>query len=708
MTLSPSKVVERLARAAAIATGGVALVTMSSPYRSDLNSLLNSELAISLPAGCALREPASPVDDRAPADRAAGAGEHAGISPPQVGERPSPPPSSPAPASVPIHDIQGSGTTSPHAGQIVTTAGIVTGIKGGGSGGFFIQTPDTDIDADPNTSEGILVFTGASLPEDAEIGSFLSVTGMVQEFVPSRDPSSPPRTEIDGALRLSILSSHNPLPRPITLTAADTSPRGSLEQLEKFEGMRVHVGSLTVIGPTQGNVNSERATATSDGVFYAVISGLARPFREPGIEARYPLPAGAPPGVPRFDANPERLRVDSDAQPGAAPMDVTAGATISGILGPLDYSFRTYTILLDASAKPTSSGNLRAVPVPAPSAAEFTVASVNMNLFYDAKDDPTARDVILTAAAFNQRLDKASLAIRAVLRAPDILGVQEVENLPTLRLMANKINRHAVAAGAPNPNYQPYLIEGNDLGGLDVGFLIKRSRVTVDRVTQAGKDATYINPKHGGPELLNDRPPLILAAKVRSPSGRHFPVTVIASHLRSLTGVGGPDGDRIRIKRRAQAEFLADLLQARQAAEPDEHIIAVGDYNAFQFNDGYVDVIGTLKGTPAPASEVTLPSADRVDPDLVNLIERAPENERYSFIFDGSAQALDHILVTRNMQPHVAALNFARSNADYPEIYRSDPARPERVTDHDMPVAFFRFSTTGRSLAPATAGAGNR
>src|SRR5205823_14450738 len=36
-----------------------------------------------------------------------------------------------------IHDIQGPGTTSPHAGELVATTGIVTGIK---SNGFFLQT----------------------------------------------------------------------------------------------------------------------------------------------------------------------------------------------------------------------------------------------------------------------------------------------------------------------------------------------------------------------------------------------------------------------------------------------------------------------------------------------------------------------------------------------------------------------------------------
>ena len=40
---------------------------------------------------------------------------------------------------------------------------------------------------------------------------------------------------------------------------------------------------------------------------------------------------------------------------------------------------------------------------------------------------------------------------------------------------------------------------------------------------------------------------------------------------------------------------------------------SIGDFNAFPFNDGYVDVMGTIKGAPTPSNEVTLASADLVE-----------------------------------------------------------------------------------------------
>jgi predicted extracellular nuclease len=85
-----------------------------------------------------------------------------------------------------IHDIQGSGDTSPFAGQSVTTAGIVTAVKGNG---FFIQEAESDYDADANTSEGVFVFTSAAPPAAAAVGNLVTVQATVSEL-PYADPNS--------------------------------------------------------------------------------------------------------------------------------------------------------------------------------------------------------------------------------------------------------------------------------------------------------------------------------------------------------------------------------------------------------------------------------------------------------------------------------------------------------------------------------------
>ena len=597
----------------------------------------------------------------------------------------------------PIYTIQGSGSTSPLVGQTVNTTGIVTGLKAGSSGGFFIQ--DATGDGDQNTSDGVFVFTGASVPAGAVVGNLVRVAGTVQEFVFTSDPNSPPITEISSVTSTTVLSTGNTLPAPHTITAAETTaPSGTsnpLDSLEEFEGMRVTVPSLTVVGPTQGTITESSATVSSTGVFYGVVTGVSRPFREPGINISDPLPAGAPQSVPRFDENPERIRVDSDGQPGTTAINVSAGTVVSNVTGPLDYQFRTYTILPDTTLTGTNSG---ATPAPAPTSDEFTVASFNMERFFDTTDDPSVSDPVLTSTAFNNRLTKASRIIRTVQNYPDVVGVEEMENLSTLQAVASKVNSDAQTIdGLPDPGYVAYLVEGNDVGGIDVGFLVKESRVHTVDVTQFGKTTTFNNPDNST-ALLNDRPPLVLRATIDRPAGGTVAFTVIVNHLRSLSGIDdttagtngwATEGDRIRHKRQAQAEYLANLIQSRQTNDPNEKIITVGDMNAFRINDGYVDVIGTILGTPAPADQVVLASSDLVNPDQIDLVDTLPNDQRYSFTFDGNAQVLDHVIVNPNARSILTRFAYAREDADQPVKDYEDPSVPDRISDHDQPVAYF-------------------
>jgi len=610
----------------------------------------------------------------------------------------------PPPTITPIHDIQGPGASSPLVGTPVTTEGIVTGVR---SNGFYLQEPDATIDADPATSEGIFVFTSGAPPADAALGNGVRVSGTVAEFVPSADPLQPPLTELT-APTVSLLSSGNPLPTPIPLTSAFPSPAGAHDQLERIEGMRVSVASLTVVGATLGSISEPNATATSNGVFYGVVTGNARPFREAGIQAPDPAPAGTIPPIPRFDANPERIRVDSDGLVGGALADVKSDDLVLNLVGPLDYTFRTYTILPDPGSFSVSDGGRTPSAVTTPASFEVTVATYNLQRFFDTVDDPATSDPVLTPAAFDARLGKASLGIRDYLRTPDVVAVNEVENLPTLQAIAARISADAVAAAQPDPQYQALLVEGNDIGGIDVGFLVKSApvapavpRVEVIAVTQVGAATLLVNPD-ASTELLNDRPPLVLEAVVHHPNGASFPLTAIVVHQRSLGGVAdlspGPNGwatvgDRVRNKRQKQAEFLAGVLQARQSVDPAEHIVVLGDFNGFEVNDGLVDVMGVSDGTPVPDAETAVPGdgIDLVSPDFVNLFDTPPAPERYSYVFDGNAQSLDHVLIDAALVADTLArrIEHPRINADFPVVARNDFSTATRLADHDPIVGFF-------------------
>jgi hypothetical protein len=581
-------------------------------------------------------------------------------------------------APVAIHDIQGSGTTSPRAGQTVTTSGIVTLLKtgtntGGAASGFFIQAPDSGADSDTNTSEGLFVFTNSVPP--VSVGDNVTVTGTVVEFNGM--------TEISPASSISVNTTGNTPPTAVTLTTTILDPTAppTQPQLEKYEGMRLSAASLRTVAPNDNFYDVD-----------TVLSSVARPMREPGIEISQPLPPDPTTGtpdccIPRWDENPERLVLDTNARAGAPLNPYTSNVTFTNVAGPLDFSFSRYRLIPEANLN--ASANMSAVPVPTPTAGEFTVGGFNVENF---ANNATQRQ-------------KAALAIRDVMRLPDIIGHAEIFELAGLQALAAEVN-----AISPGANYQAYLVEADGSSGdadQDVAFLVNAARVQVDSVTQIEKAGctgtaatcnTYTDPNTGQPAYLNDRPPLVLRARVQ-PSGANVPVIVVVNHLRSFIDIEQVTGEgpRVRAKRKAQAEFLASLLQDLQSNNPTTSVISVGDYNAYQFSDGYTDPLSVIKGNPTPDEQIVVDqSPDLVNPNYLNLIDELPADQQYTFIFEGTPQALDHVLVNTVAHARKTRIAIARNNADFPEVpasaYASNASRPERNSDHDMPVAYFALA----------------
>jgi hypothetical protein len=153
----------------------------------------------------------------------------------------------------------------------------------------------------------------------------------------------------------------------------------------------------------------------------------------------------------------------------------------------------------------------------------------------------------------------------------------------------------------------------------------------------------------------------------------------------------------VREKRKKQAESLADLLNDLQTANPGVPVISVGDYNAFQFSSGLDDSVSVIKGTPTPDDQIVVDqSPDLVAPDFVNLIENLPAGEQYSFVFEGTPQALDHHIVNMAARARNTRIAIARVNSDFPEnpaaTYASNAATPERNSDHDPVVSYYSLA----------------
>ncbi|MEM1128523.1 MAG: lamin tail domain-containing protein [Bacteroidota bacterium] len=548
----------------------------------------------------------------------------------------------PPPTVVEIFEIQGNGAASPVATQTVTTENnVVTAVSGSG---FFMQTPTARTDGDASTSDGIFVFTDSA--PGVSVGDLVNVTGEVIEFFDLTEFSEPTSVSVVGT---------GTLPAPVALSASlpDGTP-DALPELEAVEGMLVQVTGGLANAPTNRFGN------------FAVTTQGQRSLREPGIE----FPGQG--GLPVWDGNPELFEINPDGA-GLPDQDVFSNATVDAT-GPLTFSFGSYQLWPTALTLGNNTGQTG--PVRARANGEFIVGSLNMLRFFETNSD------------FAQRTSKFSRYIREVLQAPDILAVQEVGTLGALQALAAQIQ-----ADDASVVYTAFLVEGNDVGGIDVGYLV-RSTVTVDAVTQLA--ATETLPFDGS--LLHDRPPLLLEGSVTVPGQAAFPIAVLNVHNRSLGGIDDPnDGARVRAKRLAQAESIAQIVQNLQTANPAVRLAVVGDFNAYEFTDGFVDVVGRIQGAFNNADDLVNSTADLVNPDLTNQVLLAPAQDRYSFIFEGNPQVLDHALTSTGLNGFVQGFAFGRGNVDVPADFGSDGSTALRSSDHD---GFALFVGTEAATCP--------
>ena len=73
---------------------------------------------------------------------------------------------------------------------------------------------------------------------------------------------------------------------------------------------------------------------------------------------------------------------------------------------------------------------------------------------------------------------------------------------------------------------------------------------------------------------------------------------------------------------------------------------------------------------------------------LTTLMETLPGPERYSYVFEGNSQALDHMLVSNELAKHKPVFDAVHVNAEF----------AQQASDHDPQVA--KLDVHGRSVPP--------
>lgn len=587
------------------------------------------------------------------------------------------------PVAAEVWQITGRDQVSPLLGKRVATQGnIVTAV---GPAGFTMQTPDDRADDDALTSNGIYVFTSGA--PTVKAGDVVNVEATVDNYYNLPElKNATVTTTMRGARLPKAVRFDDKVPSsdPNALSCGVTN-------FQCFVGMRVSIDNGMV---TTGNL---RFSNEPFAEVYITTNGK-RSLREPSVRYAVPVPDGVT--LPNWSGNPQVLKMNT-ADFGAVPANTpfNAGTTFRAE-GVMSYAFGAYTFI------PTTLTVKRAAELPRPVDNRpfyaARIGALNTERFCDTEFNTTytcsGGDSEPTADQVKLKTQRLSAYIGSVLKLPDILSVEEVKSLAVLQGLAKQLGDDYPA------QYEAFLQPGHDPSGINVGFLVRTDRVRVLDVRQLDADATWQD--QGQASFLHDHPPLLLTAEVPSVVGR-MRVNVIAVHPKARQNVDktGSTAERDRQKRFLQAQSLARQVQALQTDRKNllAPLLVVGDFNAYEFSDGFTDVVGLVSGKYKDSENLLKLGQNIVKPALWNAVDSVPENDRYSFLFtenfgnvQGQSprsvpthQVLDHALLNTVARGLFLKMQYGRGNLDAPVQTLDDAATAQGKqkaigsSDHD-------------------------
>jgi uncharacterized protein len=590
------------------------------------------------------------------------------------------PPTPDEPETIP--QIQGAAHLSPLTGKPVNgVEGVVTAVS---SSGFWFQNPAPD--ADPATSEGLFVFTRRA--GSAHVGDLVSVDGAVAEYRASNDNLT--TTELTGPT-VTVESTGNPVPTPVVLGVDRVAPPQTIEQgdpgsveysdapfrpdvdaidfYESMEGMLVAVRDAQVVGPTArfGEIPVVPGQLAAGDAVRSARGGV--------VYSGYDHP------------NAMRVQLD-DALIGAGNMpQANVGDTLPGdVTGPLDYSFSNFK--LEVTSVPTvAAGNLQRETTSAAGDDEVAVATFNVENLSPV-DSPTKFARLAGQIVHN-------------LAAPDILALEEIQDnsgptddgtVASDRTVAQLVSAISAAGG---PAYQARWIDpqdktdGGQPGGNIRSVLLFRTDRGVSFTDRPGGDATtavQVVSTRKGPALSlspgridptnaafdDSRKPLVGEFRFKGK-----PLFVIANHFSSKGGddpLFGRWQQPTRFSesaRHEQAQVVRGFVDDLLAADGDARVVVLGDLNDFEFSQ----TADILVGSGATA--------------MLDLPRTLSPQERYTYVFEGNSQVLDHILISP------ALAGSAGTPYSY-DVVHTNSEFNDQDSDHDPQVVRLSYSGLGR------------
>ncbi len=568
-----------------------------------------------------------------------------------------------------IGDIQGAAHISPLVGQRVATTGIVTAVD---TNGFYLQDPVGD--GNLATSDAIFVFTSSA--PGVTVGDELRVEGTVSEFTPGGASTRNLSTTQIGSPTLTTLSIGNPLPAATIIGQGDRLPPtetidddafGSFDPLtdgidffESLEGMLVTAQDFRVVD----------ATNNFGEIFGVIDNGVGAT----GLSDRGTL------NISPDDFNPERIQLqfDSGLFDVAFP-EVNVGDTLGDVTGVVGYGFGNFEIVVtnDFTNQIVAGGLQPEVSTLTRGSDQLTVATYNV-LNLDPNDSDGDTDIA------DGRFDAIAQQIINNLNAPDIIALQEVQDNTgsandgvtaadaTLQTLVDAI----AAAGGPTYAFIDNPFIGNNTSGGQPGSNIRTAYLyDPSRVDLVEGSVTTVGGQGNGEAFQGARLPLIATFEFNGEA-----VTLVNNHFSSKGGSAPILGTEQPFETRQEDVTVNGSLDERQMQsaavqnyvngllgdDPTANVVVLGDLNEFEFVSPVRDLV-TNSG-------------------LTNLTETLPEDERYSFIFQGNSQSLDHILVSNGLATG-AEFDIVHTNVEF-------AATPQRASDHDPLLARFTLNGT--------------
>jgi len=591
-----------------------------------------------------------------------------------------------------IPQIQGSGDTSPYAGTVQTTEGVVTA-KVGSS--FFIQ--DENGDGDPLTSDGLYVFTTAANTGTVQIGDRVRISGTVTDYAP-----------VAGGrvyTELTAVSAIVKLAGGIAVTPTNvTLPHPNLGQLE---GMLVRFTSPLTVAQLQ--YLGDRGEVTLSSGRLEVPTNKYR--------------AGTPEAIALAAANARNQIVLDDGiftTPSVIPYlgadgSLRAGDTVDNLTGVIDFGAKGgggAAFKLQPTLAPVFSQDNPRPAAPVLAAGNVKVASANVLNYFTTFTDGTditgasGQGCAIGGGAPSRsncrgadnitEFNRQSVKIVGELKAlgADVYGLMEIQNSGdySVTKLVDALNE-AISPGTGVKTYavvpQPPAT-GTD--AIRVAMIYKPATLTL--VGNALSDA----------DAINNRPPM--AQTFKAANGGKF--SLVVNHLKSkgscpaASNVDGDKGDGQscwNATRVQQAQRLVDVFVPQVvAAAGDAKVLLIGDFNAY----GHEDPVQAI-----------------VNKGYVNQLERYIRGAGampYSYVFNGEAGYLDHALASAALNASVVDAAEWHNNADEPTVvdYNLDgkpqdkyTAAPYRASDHDPVVVSLNLPASALDVTAGVRGLGS-